>query len=92
MGEWADYWFGREGFVLPRKPMALRRGWRLEFKPADLWIGVFPKKNGPMLDVWICLVPMFPIHIRWFFRQKFPPVEPGDWALLEEDLEPYPWD
>lgn len=43
----------------------------LEFKPEDLWIGVFWRRRrlweelqgGATLDVWICLVPCFPIHI-----------------------------
>jgi hypothetical protein len=72
--------------------MPLRRGWRLEFKPQDMWVGVFWKKNGPLLDVWICLLPMVPIHIRWFFKMRFPPVDPDDWACLEEDLLPSEYD
>jgi hypothetical protein len=48
---------------------------RLEFKPADLWIGLYFKRgeawNGdphmggkPLVitDVWVCLLPMLPIH------------------------------
>lgn len=74
------------------KDMPLRRGVRIEFKPQDLWVGVFWKKNGPLLDVWICLVPMLPIHVRWFFKQRFPVVDPGEWGELEEDLFPTVWD
>ena len=47
---------------------------KLEFQPKDLWIGVYweyqfnsddpydedIKKN---LHIWICLIPMFPLHI-----------------------------
>ncbi len=42
-------------------------GWRLrlEFKPQDCWIGVFWKRD----NVWICLVPMLPIHV---FREVKP--------------------
>lgn len=48
----------------------------LEFKPQDLWIGVFWKRGSSMyrfgdeppthraLDVWVCVVPMFPLHFR----------------------------
>ncbi len=32
---------------------------RLEFKKQDLWIGAYWDRD----NVWICLVPMFPIHI-----------------------------
>lgn len=46
--------------------------WLVEFKKEDCWIGVFWKKdwggNGGMYrypHVWICLVPMFPIHVWW---------------------------
>ncbi len=48
---------------------------RLEFVPQDCWIGVYWKWYPPYsnstcrndywnyLEVWICLVPCFPIHI-----------------------------
>lgn len=51
---------------------------RLEFKIQDCWIGVFWKKTTfgrpnysphemwfDTYDVWICVVPMLPIHISW---------------------------
>ena len=46
---------------------------RLEFKPQDCWIGVFwrttPKANWMQrIDVWICVVPMLPMHISWLRR------------------------
>lgn len=39
--------------------------WRidLEFKPQDLWIGVFWKTTGHCLDAWICLLPCVPLHL-----------------------------
>lgn len=46
----------------------------LEFKPQDLWIGVFwrttpvlPVRYIPRysVDIWICLVPMVPLHISF---------------------------
>ncbi len=45
---------------------------KLEFKLQDIWIGVFWKtRRIPVeqtayyayFDMWICLIPMFPIHI-----------------------------
>ena len=48
---------------------------RIEFKPQDLWIGVYWKKtycqtdDGKKLfstDVWICIIPMFPLHLSFF--------------------------
>ena len=40
---------------------------KLEFKPQDFWIGVFWKNTLDKFDLWICLIPMFPIH---FWREK----------------------
>jgi hypothetical protein len=46
----------------------------LEFKPQDLWIGLYWKVRrqnfhdlscGSSVDLWICLVPMLPIHVSW---------------------------
>jgi hypothetical protein len=49
---------------------------RLEFKPADLWVGVFWKKSNAVvpstyggawmkrLDVWLCLLPCLPLHLQ----------------------------
>jgi len=43
---------------------------RLEFKPQDLWIGVFWKKGAERgfdedhINIWICILPMLPIHIK----------------------------
>lgn len=51
----------------------------LEFKPEDLWIGVHWKRSSigawdasgqwcgsgaRVLDVWVCLVPMLPVHVH----------------------------
>jgi len=46
---------------------------RLEFKLADLWIGAFwtidrfegdeSEPSAATLHMWICLIPMLPIHI-----------------------------
>ena len=42
---------------------------RFEFKPQDLWIGAFWRKTeagsywGWHLDLWICFLPMVPLHI-----------------------------
>lgn len=35
----------------------------LEFKPQDLWIGLFWRNERGRLDIWICLLPCWPIHI-----------------------------
>jgi len=39
-------------------------GWllQLEWKPQDLWIGVYWKNTPERLDVWVCLLPCLPLH------------------------------
>jgi hypothetical protein len=52
----------------------LPRGWRVrwEFKAADVWVGAYPKRergyHWTQFDLWICLLPMLPIHLNrnWF--------------------------
>lgn len=44
---------------------------RIEWKPQDLWIGVFWERHVyqfcSIIDVWICFVPCIPLHIsRWY--------------------------
>ncbi len=54
---------------------------RVEWKPQDCWIGAFWKSGGSVksymagtgeyrvsrrVDLWVCLVPMVPIHFTWF--------------------------
>jgi hypothetical protein len=39
-----------------------RWSWRIEFKPADIWIGVYWERR-PWLHLWVCLLPMVPIHL-----------------------------
>ena len=36
---------------------------RLEFKPQDCWIGLYWKSNILYCHVWICLLPMLPVHV-----------------------------
>lgn len=46
----------------------MTRRWfvRIEWKPQDCWLGVFWKRDYPWaLDVWICLLPMLPLHFGW---------------------------
>lgn len=41
---------------------------RLEFKPADLWIGFYgsPDETWGTGSLWICLIPCLPVHIDWW--------------------------
>lgn len=55
--------------------IACPRVWvRWEFKKTDCWVGVYWKvtprfdgtvPNGEWIDIWICLLPMLPLHIDW---------------------------
>ena len=47
---------------------------RIEWKPQDLWIGVFWKmtkaktdegEKSCATDVWICLIPCLPLHLTF---------------------------
>ena len=49
--------------------------WKFEWKSQDAWIGVFwktalvaPNACGfkQRIDVWICVIPMVPLHIWWY--------------------------
>lgn len=61
----------------------MKRRWqvRVEFKPQDCWVGAYwqSKKYGihterpklwHMLDLWVCLIPMVPIHVKTWKRQS----------------------
>ena len=42
----------------------------LEWKPADLWVGLYWRREGQhgprgTYDVWLCLVPTLPVHLTW---------------------------
>jgi hypothetical protein len=53
----------------------MKRRWfcRVEWKPQDCWIGAFwkrgdlrwPKVGYTTFDVWICFIPMLPIHFGY---------------------------
>lgn len=45
----------------------MSRGWSiaLEFKPQDLWVGLFWKASSRRVDAWLCLIPCVPIHVSW---------------------------
>lgn len=52
--------------LAPFKGMTRRWFVRIERKVQDCWVGVFWKRDYPTsLDVWVCVVPMLPIHFGW---------------------------
>lgn len=53
---------------------------RLEFKAVDCWIGAFWKRHrfpsgARETHLWICLLPMFPLHFHWWSRWPSPSAE-----------------
>jgi hypothetical protein len=61
-----------------------RRFCRLEFKREDCWVGVFWKRDRlyyayqERLDVWVCLLPMLPLHFGWVRYDMTPDSEHND--------------
>ena len=60
------------------RPFYTRFSIKVERKWADLWVGAYWKSKdiheydrfdssvpGKRWDVWICIVPCFPIHLSW---------------------------
>ena len=47
-------------------------GWncQLQFRPRDLWIGLYYVTEGHCVDAWICLVPCVPIHLSWWYHDS----------------------
>jgi hypothetical protein len=44
----------------------------LEWKLQDGWWGVFTRLEGGSRDVWICLLPCFPLHVRYNVYRYWP--------------------
>lgn len=38
---------------------------QLEFKVQDCWVGAFWKREEGIQHLWVCVIPMFPVHIIW---------------------------
>lgn len=60
---------------------------RFKFKPQDCWIGVYWRTShlalADKLDVWICLLPMLPLHIWRFYNVR----QPYQWQQSVEGEE-----
>ncbi len=47
----------------------------IEFKKQDAWVGAFWKRTPfdregwDAWDVWVCLIPCFPVHV-WWYRKR----------------------
>lgn len=61
---------------------------KFEFEPRDLWVGAYwktthfePVQNWPVpseLDIWVCLLPMIPLHLRFIDKSA----ETPDWQMV----------
>lgn len=42
------------------------KGWsiRIKLEPRDLWVGLYWDNKPQWFDVYICIIPVVPIHIR----------------------------
>jgi hypothetical protein len=40
----------------------------LEWKPADLWVGLYTAQQKGRRHVWVCILPCLPIHVSWVGR------------------------
>jgi hypothetical protein len=49
---------------------------KLKFEPRDVWVGVYWDKVRSIesaytrLDVYVCIVPMLPVRLRWEWGWK----------------------
>lgn len=61
---------------------------RLEWKPADCWVGGFARTvvyaDQIRTDLWLCLLPMVPLHVTWVRRQRVTPW--GRWLYRRRQL------
>lgn len=42
---------------------------QIQWEPRDLWVGVFWRESDLCLHVYICLIPLLPLHIVSFRRK-----------------------
>lgn len=44
------------------------RSWNLQFifRPRTLWVGAYWRRVGNCVDVWICFIPMVPLHFSFW--------------------------
>lgn len=53
----------------------------LEFKPVDLWVGVRWTRKPDGLHLFLCLIPMFPVHLV-FTRRSAADACPHYWEWM----------
>lgn len=60
MRTYATRWFPRHRTGRPPPRVRVR----MELKVTDFWIGCYPAWSILEIDIWICLIPCFPIHVQ----------------------------
>lgn len=53
-----------------RRKFEYHHNFTIGFKLEDFWIGAFWRNTGHSTDLWICLIPCFPIHLSWAFHDR----------------------
>jgi hypothetical protein len=55
-----------------RNPFKKPRKWHIaiRFSPREFWIGLYWQRMGNFVDVWVCLLPMVPIHVSWWWGRE----------------------
>ena len=51
----------------------MKRFWwsyHIEWKPQDCWIGAFWRQDGCCVDLWLCVLPMVPLHVSWWWTNE----------------------
>ncbi len=58
----------------------MSRNWNAQFewKPQDLWVGAFWKRDGNCVDLWLCFLPCVPLHISWWGGRFLRSLDPDD--------------
>ncbi len=70
-----------------------KRKLALEFVLEDFWVGCFWRKSADRFDLWVCLVPCFPVHYSRFEGEIFgEPLLPIEKRHLTARSNPHPKD
>ena len=56
------------------------RSWRIwngaslkiqfQFEPRDVWVGVFWRSTPLCMHLYVCLLPLVPLHVTWTTRRR----------------------
>lgn len=46
---------------------------RVEFRPREVWVGARTTRYGFMVDLWVSVIPMLPVHVVFLRKWKGDP-------------------